>query len=61
MKKTVRQADLLPFVSRNAVADTINHVFRQKGYNRLYIEAGSAQILIAGVEEEVWGEIIKVI
>ena len=32
MEKTVRQADLLPFVSRNAAADTINHVFRQKGY-----------------------------
>ncbi len=30
-------------------------------YHRLYIEAGSAQILIAGVEEEVWGEVIKVI
>lgn len=29
--------------------------------HRLYIEAGSAQILIAGVEEEVWGEVIKVI
>lgn len=32
MEKTVRQADLLPFVSRNAAAETINHIFRQKGY-----------------------------
>ncbi len=30
-------------------------------YYCLYIEAGSAQILIAGVAEEVWGEVIKVI
>ena len=30
-------------------------------YHRLYMEAGPVQILIAGIEEETWGEVIKVV